>query len=994
MTLKQQLFLTKKALNLYEYPVFSGSEISQDVSFEFEKWKERLDRGHDKTFEKRLYMQGLELKDAPGLFSLTGINKAADWVKELDKILALMPADPKEMLLRLKYDPISGCLDFYEYLSPILFYIEQKLLSVLMTDILSENARMDIMKSFFELVKFIFDRFGVQELNKMAGTILPQPIENLSEYYEAFCCEMLNNGFQKAFWEYPCLGRGLIESVGLQINFIGELITYLVNDKPCNGIITGFKFSAGDTHNYGRSVVVVEYDCGTKIVYKPQNGEVINAYGRLIDFLRESNIICHMKYPKVIASYPDHCYVEFIEHKPITDKINGADNYYYRIGQLTCLFYSLGTEDMHYENIIAHGEYPVAVDLETLLTAKVKSFINVQGDKKKKSEINEMVTRSIMLTVGGSYGGAALHPNNNYKNIPYYEDNSAIDFMSSCKNIIKGFNDAYTKIKSNKDVIIHKLSLFRNCRFRSIIRATQTYSDMLRHIYYTEYLKNGLLRSFETERFFMAYNNCDNMEQLKNMYPVFEEECRAVLRGDFPIFFVKADGLTILSTEQELDPGFFELSPIDHAKAVLEKMSNEDLEVQNKIIEMVLRSIEKKDFSAFTVSKKDVPCLTNSELINETQKIAETVIQHRIIAEGEEYFLTVYTAMEGNQKGRNSICTADNCLYSGTLGFALFFGALYSVTRNHEYKKSAVRIIESAYDEFISMDPNTNAGVSDGAGGFALVLYYLSEYLDIERYKEMARKIIALPLDFHAIEKTDYLGGLSGYIIAAHKINADTEYIEQAADRLTRLQVPYKDFNVWKSGISKKPLIGMGHGLSGIALAFAAAYNALHKEEYLCCALNALEYESNFYNKEKGWPDLRDDHSGYMSGFCSGAPGVGLARMSMLGISEKSDRLITEDIKNAIRHTNECSMGIKDDLCCGNSSGIDLLITAGEKYNNNMFLLEARRRLSWMVARKNAVGIYGNDTKSNLESIGFFNGICGVGYEMLRLVSNKIKGIF
>ena len=103
---------------------------------------------------------------------------------------------------------------------------------------------------------------------------------------------------------------------------------------------------------------------------------------------------------------------------------------------------------------------------------------------------------------------------------------------------------------------------------------------------------------------------------------------------------------------------------------------------------------------------------------------------------------------------------------------------------------------------------------------------------------------------------------------------------------------------------------------------------------------------------------------------------------------------ITDDIKNAIRHTNECSMGIKDDLCCGNSSGIDLLITAGEKYNNNMFLLEARRRLSWMVARKNAVGIYGNDTKSNLESIGFFNGICGVGYEMLRLVSNKIKGIF
>ena len=38
------------------------------------------------------------------------------------------------------------------------------------------------------------------------------------------------------------------------------------------------------------------------------------------------------------------------------------------MGIIICVNYILRTNDLHYENIIAHGEFPVIVDLETIMT--------------------------------------------------------------------------------------------------------------------------------------------------------------------------------------------------------------------------------------------------------------------------------------------------------------------------------------------------------------------------------------------------------------------------------------------------------------------------------------------------------------------------------------------------------------------------------------------------------------------------------------------------
>jgi lantibiotic modifying enzyme len=56
--------------------------------------------------------------------------------------------------------------------------------------------------------------------------------------------------------------------------------------------------------------------------------------------------------------------VEVVEYLPCQNQ-EEIKRYYQRAGQLLCLLYVLGANDCHNENLIACGEYPVLVDLET-----------------------------------------------------------------------------------------------------------------------------------------------------------------------------------------------------------------------------------------------------------------------------------------------------------------------------------------------------------------------------------------------------------------------------------------------------------------------------------------------------------------------------------------------------------------------------------------------------------------------------------------------------
>ena len=56
---------------------------------------------------------------------------------------------------------------------------------------------------------------------------------------------------------------------------------------------------------------------------------------------------------------------EYVAHRPCSSHAD-VERFYQRLGGYLAIFYALKANDMHFDNLIAAGEFPVPVDLETL----------------------------------------------------------------------------------------------------------------------------------------------------------------------------------------------------------------------------------------------------------------------------------------------------------------------------------------------------------------------------------------------------------------------------------------------------------------------------------------------------------------------------------------------------------------------------------------------------------------------------------------------------
>jgi lantibiotic modifying enzyme len=90
----------------------------------------------------------------------------------------------------------------------------------------------------------------------------------------------------------------------------------------------------------------------------------------------------------------------------------------------------------------------------------------------------------------------------------------------------------------------------------------------------------------------------------------------------------------------------------------------------------------------------------------------------------------------------------------------------------------------------------------------------------------------------------------------------------------------------------------------------------------------------------------------------------------------------------ALSHTQQTTIKREDHLCCGNLGRMELFCVASQKMQNVEWYQIARQQVSAVVARANNAGSYGlftTDASSNLYNPGFFRGMAGIGYQLLRV---------
>jgi class II lanthipeptide synthase len=131
------------------------------------------------------------------------------------------------------------------------------------------------------------------------------------------------------------------------------------------GRVLEVRSGLSDPHDGGRSVALVRFASGLRIVYKPRPVGLEAAFHRLVAWWNQRVGRLALSAPRVLDR-GDYGWVEFVAHEGCADRA-AAGRYWERAGALIALAGLLDATDLHCGNVIAHGEHPVLVDLETLL---------------------------------------------------------------------------------------------------------------------------------------------------------------------------------------------------------------------------------------------------------------------------------------------------------------------------------------------------------------------------------------------------------------------------------------------------------------------------------------------------------------------------------------------------------------------------------------------------------------------------------------------------
>lgn len=268
------------------------------------------------------------------------------------------------------------------------------------------------------------------------------------------------------------LDNNITEFMNFHYNILNDFCKNREDFFPNQNVkINYIEIDKGDTHNNGKTVVVLFFNNGTKLVYKPRNIESDIFYYKLIKMFNDDNG-SDLKIPK-LYNYKSHGWQEFIDYTNC-NTLEEIEAYYYHLGIHIFYTYMLRSNDIHYENIISNSNSPVIIDLETIMQGTI-NFDSNQLIKNNSLFLNESILQSLLFDYTTTFTGEGImflggttnqtltpkteeilvdensdnmryiykkHFLKESKNIPKYK-NKFMEIYSFKEKVIRGFKKAY-----------------------------------------------------------------------------------------------------------------------------------------------------------------------------------------------------------------------------------------------------------------------------------------------------------------------------------------------------------------------------------------------------------------------------------------------------------------------------------------------------------------------------------------------------------------------
>ena len=848
------------------------------------------------------------------------------------------------------------------------------------------------------------------------------------------------------FYEYPLLLRFATERLEQWSSHLGELISRLCVDwvdlrKAFFGRCTGalelvrVNLGNGDTHCGGRSVTMLEFVSELRCIYKPRP---ISAERHFADFLAWFSQFSELDLLAAeVLDRDAYGWAEFLAQKSCNE-MGEVQRFYKRLGYLALLLHILNASDMHHENLIAHGEYPVVADLETIFSPEPLSVREKHSVTKLEYVEPGFVARSGLLPsyvldsrmnpsanvsgiAGEAESGRAVvglgvengsadtmriselpMPAPTGKSLPKLRG-QGVDRSDFRNDVIEGFEEAFRIVVQNKQQLLVRsgpIEAFANDRIRFVVRSTNRYARIRFDLYHPDILRDAM----ERLRLWISL--------YKVGVPAYRQlvwsEIHDLEAQDVPYFFLTPASTELCSHSGATNPAFFVEPPITAVRRKILEISPAKLPALKWEFEMGLTApgaiVNEPQLPEESISHASWASQALAAVEKIVSKLCDavSVMDGRVECHG-------YTIM-ANQWRIGSIGPD---LYDGLAGVALFLAYAGNFLERSDAKERALaitRFISLHLNEVLDGRSSLGIGAFMGVGGLIYLLTHVAKLLDKNVF--LADSLLLSEFvaeNIHSDKQFDVISGCAGCIaplLALSDITGSTrptEIARQCADHLISSAIRTEKGVAWSSFGSRAPLAGFGHGSAGIAWALSL----LHETDkcYFDTALAAAEHERMLYGTtgdltlsgpHNSWTIFPMHHAigdgdtskaVHPNSWCRGAAGIGISRTRLWHIENR--KVFREDVMSAIATSLHQPVETSHCLCHGEVGNLICLTLANQLDQDPSVASVIEERKRFLLESINARGMTCGSINRSMVP-GMMTGIAGIGYGLLWLVEPEV----
>ncbi len=767
-------------------------------------------------------------------------------------------------------------------------------------------------------------------------------------------------------------------------------------------------------------MVIAEDADGRKVVYKPTPLAIDAQMQRLIVAVNGFGL----RHPLAtirLLDRGDYGWQEHIEAEGC-ESVEALRRFYWRQGCWIALLHLVRGSDIHHENLIARGEYPVLVDNETLFHHSLLSEAAPEAARREADvELGRSVARQGLLPfvfrltlngegvdssgLGGAGGQVArgsvrrwTEPGTDRMRVVDTDfvtqeaenrpslHGERVDASSFLADIVQGFTETYDILAARREQLRRLLDGFAGVWVRYLVRPTRVYTVFVREANHPNDLRDGLDREELLDRLWAAVP--PSPEHLR-LIPYEHED---LYSGDIPAFFTKPGSTHLWSSGGKRLDDFFPQPSLLKAHRLLDGMSEDDRERQVLLIRLTLSEARSRARGPereravprdVEIDRRPPP---SADLHAAAKDIGEALKRRALVGRHGVSWISLDPFVNdrpGDAKLRN-IAVAQYDLYHGAAGIAMFLAYLGQVTGESDYTDLARGTVRSMREGMAATGPGANhvLGAFLGRASYSYALQHLSAlWSETTLLDEALADLPTLEDLVPADEELDILAGSAGCTVVMLRLYALTDdpaalrVARACGDHLLRKARPAHGGVGWTGGSSASPVAGLAHGAGGIAWALLELAAATGDERYRETALEAIAFERNLIASPEGGPF----HT--RVSWCHGLPSIALARV--LSSAAVDDPLFRGEIEAGVESILGPDGPVDSCLCHGTLGNAEILAACGRHCGVETWRQTAD---AWAAGAARGVEALERELLLPLHArfAGLLCGLAGIGWGLLR----------